>query len=151
MPPWPFALPFFHWLKGHHHAAHEMRFEKASRYYVLRLEKDLFENWVILVINGRIQSKLGKTRTLAFENYNTAFKQFALLGKMRLQRQYALVNYQTANHLFFSAFFCLLQDYCLTKDATRKNKPRSLKPSTASIMTSVKSSKSNNHQIAFEF
>lgn len=30
----------------------EMRFEKESRYYLLRLEKDLLEDWTITASNG---------------------------------------------------------------------------------------------------
>lgn len=44
------------------------RFEKRSRYYVIRLEQDLFGYWVITQINGQIKSRLGQTRTLALND-----------------------------------------------------------------------------------
>ena len=56
--------------KERYHAA---RFEKDTRYYVIRLSKDLLEDWIITLINGRIKSKLGQSRTLAFANFNETF------------------------------------------------------------------------------
>ena len=67
MPPWFTTLPWLLFLnaqyKEHYHAA---RFEKDTRYYVIRLEKDLLGDWVITVCNGRIKSRLGQSRILAF-------------------------------------------------------------------------------------
>lgn len=78
------TLPFFHLvdftLREAYHAA---RFEKGTRYYALRLEKDLLNDWVIVVINGRLKSKLGQCRTLAFTCYKDAFEQFALMTTTR--------------------------------------------------------------------
>jgi hypothetical protein len=52
--------------------------------------KDLLEDWVINLVNGRIKSKLGQTRTLAFNNFNEGFEHFCSLAKIRHLRGYQL-------------------------------------------------------------
>ena len=100
MSAWFTALPWVHYLdfkrKERYHAA---RFEKDTRYYVIRLSKDLLEDWVITLINGRIKSKLGQSRTLAFANFNEAFDSFCQQAKVRHQRGYHLKTFDCDNHL----------------------------------------------------
>lgn len=100
MTAWFTALPWVHYLdfkrKERYHAA---RFEKDTRYYVIRLSKDLLEDWVITLINGRIKSKLGQSRTLAFANFNEAFDSFCQQAKVRHQRGYHLKTFDCDNHL----------------------------------------------------
>lgn len=100
MTAWFTTLPWVHYLdfkrKERYHAA---RFEKDTRYYVIRLSKDLLEDWVITLINGRIKSKLGQSRTLAFANFNEAFDSFCQQAKIRHQRGYQLKNFDCDNHL----------------------------------------------------
>ncbi|HHW4982433.1 TPA: WGR domain-containing protein [Legionella anisa] len=100
MTAWFTALPWVHYLdfkrKERYHAA---RFEKDTRYYVIRLSKDLLEDWVITLINGRIKSKLGQSRTLAFANFNEAFDSFCQQAKIRHQRGYQLKTFDCDNHL----------------------------------------------------
>lgn len=67
---------------------HFARFEKGTRYYLILLEKDLFEDWIITLVNGRIQTRLGQTRTLAFACYLEAYSQFGIATKTRLKRGY---------------------------------------------------------------
>jgi predicted DNA-binding WGR domain protein len=69
---------------------HFARFEKDTRYYLISLEKDLFEDWIITLINGRIQTRLGQTRTLAFLTYTQALSQFCIATKTRVKRGYHL-------------------------------------------------------------
>ncbi|BCA97346.1 hypothetical protein TUM19329_37070 (plasmid) [Legionella antarctica] len=91
MIPWLFTYPFFKWINLEPlEAYHAARFEKDTRYYALRLSKDLLEDWVITLINGRIKSKLGQSRTLAFANFSEAFDSFCQLAKVRDQRGYQL-------------------------------------------------------------
>lgn len=82
----PSFLSFFDWRSKEVYQA--IRFEKESRYYVIRLEKDLLDDWTITIINGRIKSKLGQSRTHAFPSYGDAFDQFCNLAKTRYQRGY---------------------------------------------------------------
>ena len=74
------AVPIFKWA----------RFEKGTRYYTIILEQDLFEDWVISVINGRINTKLGRIRKLAFQNCSDAASKFDAITKTRSKRKYSL-------------------------------------------------------------
>lgn len=78
---------------------HEMRFEKDSHYYVIRLGKDLLDDRVITLINGRIKSKLGQVRTLAFAGFDECFEHFCSLTKLRTQRGYLLKTMACDNNL----------------------------------------------------
>lgn len=91
MTPWFVSSPFFHLIQyAQKEYDLDARFEKDSRYYVIRLSQDLLEDWVITLINGRIKSKLGQSRTLAFANFNDGFEHFCALAKLRHQRRYQL-------------------------------------------------------------
>lgn len=72
---------------------HCLRFEKESRYYELRLTKDLLEDWIVTTSNGRIKSKLGQNRTQAFSSFNEALTQLYSGIKLRHQRQYVIKRY----------------------------------------------------------
>lgn len=103
MRPWFTTLPFLNiinWEPGEHY--HAARFEKDTRYYVIRLSQDLLEDWVITLINGRIKSKLGQSRTLAFTDFNNGFDHFCTLAKTRHQRGYQLKNIFVDNHLLLN-------------------------------------------------
>jgi hypothetical protein len=52
----------------------------------------------ITLINGRIKSKLGQSRTLAFANFNEAFDSFCQQVKIRHQRGYHLKTFDCDNH-----------------------------------------------------
>jgi hypothetical protein len=100
MRPWFATQPFLHlihWTPGEHY--HAARFEKESRYYVIRLSKDLLEDWVITLVNGRIKSKLGQSRTVAFSNFKEGFEHFCAQAKIRHLRGYQLKNITCDNHL----------------------------------------------------
>ena len=64
---------------------HAARFEKDSRYYVIRLHKDLLDDWVITLINGRIKSKLGQSRTLAFAHFGEGWAHFCALAMIEVR------------------------------------------------------------------
>lgn len=107
--PWFTALPFFLFLdfrkKDTYHSA---RFEKDSRYYVLRLEKDLFNDWTITAINGRIKSKLGQSRILAFHSYDAAFASFYDMTKTRYQHHYFLKNIICGDAMLLYLLFLMI-------------------------------------------
>ena len=71
-----FTLPWFCYFcfkqKELYHAA---RFEKETRYYSIRLESDLLDDWVIILANERCTSNLGQTRTIAYSDFDKAFDQ----------------------------------------------------------------------------
>lgn len=98
MIPWFLTLPFFQLVDfGIKPTFHAVRFEKGTRYYTIHLHKDLFDDWVLVVINGRIQTNLGKIRTLAFPSFTDAFNQFCTAIKLRAKRGYSLESYKTYN------------------------------------------------------
>lgn len=74
---------------------HVARFEKGTRYYTVILDKDLFDDWVITIANGRIGTKLGRVRTLAFPSCTDAFNQFFITTKTREKRGYQLESRET--------------------------------------------------------
>lgn len=100
MHPWFTTLPFLNLIDfqsgEHYHAA---RFEKDTRYYVIRLSQDLLEDWVITLVNGRIKSKLGQSRTLAFSSFHEGFQHFCTLAHIRHLRGYQLKTIHFENHL----------------------------------------------------
>ena len=111
MTPWFLTLPLFHDLDfSVPEAYHAVRFEKNTRYYTIRLEKDLFEEWVIVVINGQIQSRLGQSRTLAFSCFNEALDRFYEMINVRQKRHYHLSTYRSDDfmqlHLEVYSYCC---------------------------------------------
>lgn len=70
------------------------RFEKGTRYYNVILDKDLFDDWVITIANGRIGTKLGRVRKIAFTCFEDAFGQFENTTKTRIKRGYQLESYR---------------------------------------------------------
>ena len=66
------------------------RFEKETRYYTVILDKDLFDDWVLTIANGRIGTKLGKIRKIAFPCFSDACTQFHNAAKIRTKRGYLL-------------------------------------------------------------
>jgi predicted DNA-binding WGR domain protein len=95
------ALPFFHLLNfTAHETYHAARFEKETRYYEAQISQDLLSDWIITITNGRINSRLGQSRTIAFQNFNEAFEQLCLIAKTRHQRGYRCTAYQSDSSLF---------------------------------------------------
>lgn len=127
---WFTSLPFLQWLdcscKKHYH---EARFEKDTRYYVIRLETDLFGDWTISVINGRIKSKLGQTRLLAYPYFADAFESFCDLAHIRHKRSYLLKTYRTDDHLLRHLITTLFyRPICQSLIRTIASKPQKPKP-----------------------
>ena len=101
MTPWFATTTFFQVLNFNiSETYHMIRFEKDTRYYSMSIEKDLLDDWIIIVINGRSQTKLGQIRTLAFACYSDAFDHFCGMIQVRLKRHYHLKSYQGGNSLF---------------------------------------------------
>lgn len=63
---------------------HQSRWEKDSRYYLLRLERDLFGAWVLTRVWGRKQTALGQLRR---EPFDSQIQGLAQLGKEEKRRQ----------------------------------------------------------------
>ena len=154
MQPWFMTLPYFHWVQGKEILYHEMRFEKDSRYYVIRLEKDLLGDWTIMAINGRIKSKLGQSRTFAYDDFEQAFDNFCLFVKVRHQRKYQLTSYKTRNPLFLHWLIALLNTAELYPKPPKKinhPKTRGTKQKPAVNLSDLKPNLHHNYQIPFDF
>ncbi len=94
MTPWFATLPFLHFLDfATGDPWHLIRFEKDTRYYSILLEKDLLDDWVLVVTNGRIQSRLGQVRTIAHTSFADAFNHFCDMIDVRIKRGYRLKIY----------------------------------------------------------
>ena len=78
---------------------HVARFEKGTRYYTVILDKDLFNDWVITIANGRIGTKLGRIRIIAFPCFVDACDKFQATMKNRVKRGYSLDFYRTQDPL----------------------------------------------------
>jgi hypothetical protein len=133
---WFTALPFFHFLDfKKNEVYHVARFEKESRYYILRLEKDLLNDWTITAINGRIRSKLGQSRTLAFPTFTDAFSSFCEMAKLRYQRKYHLkiIACDTPLFLYLLPFLVNVEEPVskTSSKAKTKTKAQSFNPSSS--------------------
>ena len=102
---------------NHSNSFHAARFEKETRYYSIQLERDLLGDWTIVASNGRKNSKLGRTRILAFPDFSYAFKEFCKIVQIRFQRGYRLTNYLTSN-LLFDSILTTLYVHQFTKTIT---------------------------------
>ena len=67
-----------------------LRWTRGTRYYRVHLEQDLWRDWLITQVNGRIGSPLGRVRAVPMESIETAFLTLAGLAKRRRQRGYTL-------------------------------------------------------------
>lgn len=84
-----------------------LRFERDTRYYELRLNKDLLGDWIITLINGRIKSKLGQSRTLAFVDFDKGLEQLIQLCTTRHRRGYHLKWIDCDHPLFVPLLSCV--------------------------------------------
>lgn len=109
---------------------HIARFEKATRYYIIRLEQDLLGDWTLCVTNGRIKSKLGQSRIIAFQRFSDAYEHFCLMAKERNQRSYHPVSYYTEDVLYQVMLLCTFDMEKPAQTQKRKAK-RSSRPAPA--------------------
>jgi len=62
------------------------RFERGTRYYELRVQQDIFGQWVLLKIWGRKGTALGHMRTFAYPSHADAVLQWEVGLQTRLKR-----------------------------------------------------------------
>ena len=62
-------------------------FVKNSRFYTINLEKDLYENWVITLINGSIVTKMKRIRHKKCDDYETALNEVKELIAYRVNKR----------------------------------------------------------------
>lgn len=148
---WFFTLPFFYWLDlTNLNHWYSLRFEKDSRYYVLRLQQDLLEDWTIIAINGRIKSKLGQSRILAYSSYDETYQALIEHVHIRQQRGYRLTTWSTDNPFFDNPVWIVLiasVSQNTPHRKVRKNAIAKIKSTTCLI----KDDKPNSLQLGFQF
>ena len=67
-----------------------LKFEQ--RYYEAILHQDLFGDWVVTRVNGRIATALGKVRHTPVESYAQGMALLDQINKQRSARKYQQVN-----------------------------------------------------------
>lgn len=68
------------------------RWERESRYYELRLQQDLFGDWLLMRVWGQRGSALGQIRRELCSNYAGGVSLYASSIKVREQRGYIRVR-----------------------------------------------------------
>lgn len=119
---------------------HYIRFQKGTRYYEFRLSQDLFGDWILILSNGRIKTKLGKSNTQVFSNYEDALTQLYALTKIRFQRRYKLFSSVIDSFIFLLAFHHVV-DHFFSKQNSKSNKK-----SAAPIKTNKQVMQTNNEK-----
>jgi WGR domain len=67
-----------------------LRWIRGSRYYRVHLEQDLWRNWLLTKVNGRIGTRLGRTRSHQTPSIEVALLELAAIAKRRRQHGYEL-------------------------------------------------------------
>lgn len=75
-----------------HQHYQSIRFEKDTRYYNVRLEKDLLDDWVVAITYGRINSRLGQSKIIAFAEFEQALIHFEKICTIRQKRHYRIIE-----------------------------------------------------------
>ncbi|HFC9281662.1 TPA: WGR domain-containing protein [Legionella pneumophila] len=131
-------MPWVHYLNFKpKECYHAVRFEKATRYYVIRLEQDLLGDWTLCASNGRIKSRFGQSHIIAFASFSDALKHFCVMVKERNQRGYYLISYQTHDVLYqqILPWACFMEDPAPMKKRPRKKQVRSLLNQNSTIQS----------------
>lgn len=67
-----------------------LRWTRGSRYYRVHLEQDLWRNWLLTKVNGKVGARLGRIRSREVPSIETALLELAAIAKRRRQRGYEL-------------------------------------------------------------
>ncbi len=67
-----------------------LRWVRGTRYYRVHLEQDLWRNWLLTKVNGRIGTRLGRARSHQSPSIEVALLELATIAKRRRQRGYEL-------------------------------------------------------------
>lgn len=127
---------------------HYLRFEKESRYYELRLDQDLLEDWTLITSNGRIKSKLGQSRTQAFSTYYEALMQLYSAIDQRYKRHYLIKRFFVEDQIYT----LLLLNQTLHQASNKNLEIQSKKsPPDKSNMIRMDRKVANSNQFCFVF
>ena len=118
----PIWFTFINWQV--HTAEILVRFEKEPRFYTICLEKDLLGDWTLVASNGSMRSKVGATRIMSFNSYESALIKFQEMAKTRYQHKYRAVKLACSN----AAFIIVLLGLLLTDPPASITKRRTKAP-----------------------
>jgi hypothetical protein len=65
-----------------------LRWVRGTRYYRVHLEQDLWSNWLLTRVNGRIGSPLGRARSRPAPSIEDALFELAAIAQRRRKRGY---------------------------------------------------------------
>jgi len=69
-----------------------LRWIRGTRYYRIHLEQDLWHDWLLTQVNGRIGSPLGRARARSARSLEDALITLAAVAMRRRQRGYHLTT-----------------------------------------------------------
>jgi hypothetical protein len=69
-----------------------LRWVRGTRYYRVHLEQDLWRNWLLTKVNGRVGTRLGRFRSHEVPSIETALLELAVIAKRRRQRGYEFTH-----------------------------------------------------------
>jgi hypothetical protein len=78
-------------MPGRGEAMTRVRWETGTRYYEVRLMRDLLQDWVLIVSRGGKTNRLGALRTLFVSSEEEGMKRIETLEKVRTRRGYVRV------------------------------------------------------------
>ena len=68
-----------------------MYFEKQTRYYSLKIQQDLFSDWLLIREYGRIGNKGGQTKIKPYQTKSEALQELEKEALKRVKRDYLRV------------------------------------------------------------
>ena len=69
-----------------------LRWVRGTRYYCVHLEQDLWCNWLLTQVNGRIGTRLGCARSKLIPSIDNALLDLAAIAARRRKRGYELTS-----------------------------------------------------------
>jgi hypothetical protein len=69
-----------------------LRWVRGTRDYRVHLEQDLWHNWLLTKVNGRIGTRLGRAHSLQSPSIEAALLSLAAIAQRRRQRGYQLMS-----------------------------------------------------------
>lgn len=69
-----------------------LKWESSNRYYIIRLQKNLFGEWTVIKEWGGLRNRLGGSKVNDFTNLEDAVNQINNITKTRKSRGYFIVE-----------------------------------------------------------
>jgi len=66
--------------------------KSENRYYSIRLQQNLFEEWTLLKSWGGLKNKLGRVKLKTYNSLNEALKEIHQTSNLRSKRKYILTS-----------------------------------------------------------